>query len=159
MYCQEENEASPKMDESPRSELTNESRKKSNIKDSVIATNLHAICTKHVSPLITRRKRDVAKDMEALILSRQDDPFLQVFVCFFPVFVPFSTDFVCQALACRETKNEDAEMNDDLVCLIPGSNKVILISIDHSFGCNILLCVFRASQIPRAFPYQMFTST
>jgi len=53
--------------------------------------------------------------MEALILSRQDDPFLQ-------------------ALACRETKNEDAEMNDDLVCLIPGSNK----SLSNSTGLSVL---------------------
>lgn len=31
-----------------------------------------------VSPLPNRKQIDVAKDMEALILSRQDDPFLQV---------------------------------------------------------------------------------
>ena len=40
-------------------------------------------CVNNSSPLISRRKIDVAKDMEALILSRQDDPFLQVSLEFY----------------------------------------------------------------------------
>jgi len=92
------------MDGVPRSELMKSPQEIPKVKDSVVITNPDAACIKSVSPLISRRKRDVAKDMEALILSRQDDPFLQT-------------------LASRENKNEDAEMNDDLVCLIPGSNK------------------------------------
>jgi len=91
------------MDDLPRGELK-KSGENSNVKASVIATNLHEIYPRNVSPLISRRKRDVAKDMEALILSRQDDPFLQT-------------------LASRENKNEEAEMKDDLVRLIPGPNK------------------------------------
>ena len=69
------------MDDLPRGELK-KSGENSNVKASVIATNLHEIYPRNVSPLISRRKRDVAKDMEALILSRQDDPFLQVFISF-----------------------------------------------------------------------------